>query len=206
MFCTAIKDVHLCDLFRNKTPPPVSCRLARSVLLRRHFPQYTSFIDNAHSYHWNSMNSYVFLTHCDLWQASQHCFLLFLLLSVHTPYHQVYVCGCKKTFLTYSMASCNRPRMAGWSNPLTVIVLHRTIIECDFFVVSVVLSLSYGIHLALTIRCIIIYNYVYPCILHNTFLIIITTGLRRIVCCLKLDILYFGLIECSILKAKLQPL
>ena len=56
------------------------------------------------------MNSYVFLTHCDLWQASQHWFLL---LSVHTPYHQGYVCVCKKSFLAYSMVSCNRPRMAG---------------------------------------------------------------------------------------------
>ena len=58
------------------------------------------------------MTSYVFLTHCDLWQASQNWFLLFLLLSVDTPYHQGYVCGCKKTYLAYSTVST---RMAGTS-------------------------------------------------------------------------------------------
>ena len=51
------------------------------------------------------MQCYVLLAHCDLKQASQQLFLLFLLLSVHALYYKGYVC--------VSMVSCNRSRMAG---------------------------------------------------------------------------------------------
>ena len=100
---------HICLVSTHPTRVAEIC-FAQPSRVCKHFPQYTSFTDNTHSYHWNSINSYVFLTHWDLWQASQNFFLLFLLLSVHTPYHQGYVCVCKKAFITYSTVST---RMAG---------------------------------------------------------------------------------------------